>query len=186
MPAMGRKQTLSRSRAMPPILSRFCIPLLAVAACGCAANPALPAAQGPAFDPIAFFQGHTRGEGELRKLFHQPVHISVDSIGRKAGAELVLDQTISEAGKPPSTRQWTIRRLGPNRYTGTLTEAVRPVAVQVSGPRATISYAMRHGLIVRQQLAEQRDKTTVLNRLTVSKLGIRVATLNETIRKLAR
>jgi hypothetical protein len=162
------------------------MPLLAVAISGCAGNPAPPAAQGPAFDPIAFFEGHTHGEGELKKLFHQAVYVSVDSVGRRAGGELVLDQTIREAGKPPSTRQWTIRRLGPNRYTGALTEAIGPVAGEVSGSRATISYAMRHGLTVRQQLAEQRDGKTVLNRLTVSKLGVQVATLSETIKKLAR
>jgi hypothetical protein len=159
---------------------------LAVAASGCGKNAALPAAQGSKFDPITFFAGHTHGEGELKKLFHQPVHVSVDSIGRRAGGGLVLDQTIREAGKPPSTRRWTIRPLGPNRYTGALTEAVGPVAGEVAGPRATISYAMRHGLTVRQQLAEQSDGTTVLNRLAVSKLGVQVATLSETIKKLPR
>ena len=43
---------------------------------------------------------------------------------------------------------------------------------------------MKHGLTVQQQLAEQPDGRTILNRLVVSKLGVRVATLNETIRKV--
>lgn len=171
---------------MPPFLARFCMPLLAVATCGCAGNAPLPAAQGSAFDPIAFFEGHTHGEGELRKLFHEPVHVSVDSIGRIAGRDLVLDQTIRESGRPARTRRWTIRRVRPNSYTGALTEAVGPVAAKVSGPRATISYSMQHGLTVRQQLAEEKDGTSVLNRLTVSKLGVQIATLNETIRRAAR
>jgi carbon monoxide dehydrogenase subunit G len=162
------------------------MPLLVLAASGCASHAAVPVAQSATFDPIAFFKGHTHGEGELHKLFHEPVHVSVDSIGRMAGDVLVLDQTIREAGKPPSKRRWTIKPAGPNNYTGALTEAVGPVTGEVSGPRGTISYKMRHGLTVRQQLADQSDGTTVLNRLTVRKLGLKVATLNETIRKLAR
>jgi hypothetical protein len=43
---------------------------------------------------------------------------------------------------------------------------------------------MKHGLTVQQELAEEPDGRTILNRLVVSRLGVRVATLDETIRKL--
>jgi hypothetical protein len=56
--------------------------------------------------------------------------------------------------------------------------------VEVAGPRATIRYRMKSGLAVAQQLALQPGGRTLLNRLTVTKFGIRVATLDETIRKL--
>lgn len=147
----------------------------------CGADPILPAEPNISFDPIAYFTGHTHGEGELNKLFAAPVHVSVDSIGRPAAGGLILDQTIREAGKPPSTRQWVIQRIAKNRYTGRLTEAVGPVTAEVSGPRAEIEYRMQHGLKVEQQLAEQPDHQTVLNRLTVHKFGVKVATLTETI-----
>jgi hypothetical protein len=64
-----------------------------------------------------------------------------------------------------------------------LTDAVGNVEGWVDGPRLYIRYAMKHGLTVQQQLAEQPDGQTVLNRLVVYKLGVRVATLTETIRK---
>jgi hypothetical protein len=98
---------------------------------------------------------------------------------------LILDQTIREAKKPPSMRRWTIRRVAQNRYTGTLTDAIGPVTAEVVGPRAHIRYTMRHGLAVEQQLAQQPDGTTVFNRLVVHKFGARVATLSETIKRVA-
>lgn len=161
-------------------------PLIAgamLALCACASKVTLPAA-GPPFQPIAFFEGHSHGDGELRKLFSSPVKVSVDSVGRMQNGTLVLDQTITESGKPASARRWIIVRAGPDRYSGTLTDAVGNVAGRVEGPRLYIRYTMKHGLTVQQQLAEQPDGRTILNRLAVSKLGVRVATLDETIRKL--
>jgi hypothetical protein len=60
---------------------------------------------------------------------------------------------------------------------------VGPVTAEVSGTRAEIEYKMRHDLSVEQRLAEQPGGTRVLNRLTVRKLGVKVATLTETITK---
>ena len=45
---------------------------------------------------------------------------------------------------------------------------------------------MKKGFMVRQELALQPDGLTVLNRLEVFKLGVRVAWLDETIRKERR
>jgi len=58
------------------------------------------------------------------------------------------------------------------------------VNVSVVGPRAYIKYRMSEGLTVGQLLALQSDGKTLLNRLHVRKFGIRVATVDETIRKL--
>lgn len=167
---------------MKRIRSTLLIAAGMLAVCGCA-KIALPAAHNAEFQPIAFFQGHSHGEGQLRKLFSSPVKVSVDSVGRMRNGTLVLDQTIQESGKPPSTRRWIIVRAGPAQYSGTLTDAVGNVDGQVDGPRLYIRYSMKHGLTVQQQLAEQPDGRTVLNRLDVYKLGVRVATLHETIRK---
>jgi hypothetical protein len=56
--------------------------------------------------------------------------------------------------------------------------------VTTDGPRASIAYRMRDGLGVRQQLALQGDGRTLFNHLTVTKWGIRVATVRETIRRV--
>ena len=166
------------------VLPRMAGLALTFAVSGCATSVVLPAGSGAALDPIAFFTGRTQGAGQLDRLFSSPVTVTVDSVGRRQGDTLILDQTIREGEKPPRVRRWTMRRVAPNRYTGTLTDAEGPVQIVVTGPRADIRYRMESGLGVHQQLALQSDGRTVLNRLQVEKFGLGLATLNETIRKL--
>lgn len=150
----------------------------------CATLPPLPAAAGATFDPIAFFTGRSHGEGTLDKLIGSTVRVSVDSVGRQEGGTLILDQTIREGDEEPRSRRWTMRKVGPNRYTGTLTDARGPVEVTTEGPRANIDYETQDGLRVKQQLALQADGRTLLNRLSARKFGFAVARLDETIRKV--
>jgi hypothetical protein len=133
---------------------------------------------------MAFFTGRTHGDGELDKLFSSPARVTVDSVGRRQGNTLILDQTIRGHEKLPRFRRWTMMRVAPNRYSGTLTDAAGPVLVTVAGARAYIRYTMKGGLKVEQQLALQSDSRTILNHLEVKKFGARVATLDETIRKV--
>ena len=161
--------------------------LLAAAALSLAscASVRLPADEGATFDPIAFFTGESRGEGELKIVFSGPRRISVRSTGRQDGrGGLVLDQRIREEGRPERTRRWTMRPVGRGHYSGTLTDASGPVSILVEGPRATITYPMAGGMAVSQQLALQKDGRTLLNHMTVTKYGVRVARVRETIRKL--
>jgi hypothetical protein len=168
---------------MTPILSRLVV-LQLLAACACTRDVGVPAAAGTEFRPIAFFEGHTHGDGKLHKLLNKPVSVSVDSVGRLQNGTLILDQTIREAGKPASLRTWTIIPGDHDRYSGTLTDAVGEVHAKVVGTHGYIHYTMKHGLTVDQELALQSDGRTVLNRLVVHKFGVRVATLSETIRKV--
>jgi hypothetical protein len=52
-----------------------------------------------------------------------------------------------------------------------------------AGARAYIRYTMEGGFQVEQELALQGDGRSVVNRLQVKKFGVRVAILEETIRK---
>ncbi len=150
----------------------------------CGTSVVLPAAPAARFDPVAFFAGKSHGEGSLDTLVESPVQITVDSVGRVQGNTLVLDQTIRRGDKPARVRRWTMHPVAPNRFSGTLTDAVGPVQGTTAGPRAYIRYEMKGGFQVEQQLALQADGRTVLNRLEVKKFGMRVASLDETIRKL--
>ena len=183
--AMGRNRAFDCWGSMNRIGPKPLVAGAMLALYGCASNVTLPAAADRQFEPIAFFEGHSHGEGELRKLFSNPVKVSVDSVGRVRNGTLVLDQAIKEGEKPASTRRWIIVRAGPDRYSGTLTDALGNVAGRVDGPRLYIRYTMKHGLTVQQHpaISRQPDGRTILNRLEVSKLGVRVATLDETIRK---
>ena len=156
---------------------------LALSAC---TSVRLPAADSRArFDPISFFTGRSEGRGELRQLFAASRAMRVESTGRRSsGGGLLLTQRISQQGKPARVRHWVMQPVSPGRFTGSLTEAVGPVSLVVAGPRAEIRYRMKGGLLVRQQLALQADGRTLLNQLDVTKFGLRVARVEEIIRKL--
>jgi len=156
----------------------------AVTLSACATSVLLPADSGATLDPIAFFTGRSHGDGTLDKVLGGSARVRVDSVGLRVGETLVLDQMIREHRKPARVRRWTMRPAGPNRYAGSLTDAVGPVRVRTAGPRAYISYTMKDGLQVEQQLALQSNRSTVLNRLSVKKFGLPLATLEETIRRL--
>lgn len=164
-------------------LSRLMGTIVTLAFAGCANNGAAPVRAG-ALDPASFFLGHTHGDAELHKLLGSPVRVTVEGVGRKQSDTLILDQTTREGQQPPKTRRWVMQKIGANRYSGTLTDATGPVSIRVDGPVAYIRYKMSGGLTVRQQLTLQPDGTTILNKLYVTKFGIQLATLQETIRKL--
>lgn len=161
------------------------IAIAAIAISGCGPSAAPPGDSGVRLDPVAFFSGRSHGEARLSKIIGGDERVTVDSFGKRDGHHgLILDQTIREGSKLARQRRWTIIPAGPGRFTGALTDATGPVAVTVSGARATIRYRMKNGLDVEQRLALKRDGRTMLNELEVKKFGIRVAELNETIRKL--
>lgn len=165
---------------------RLLLPLLVLTLAGCTGVD-LPAASAGNLDPIAFFTGRSHGDGRFHQVLSRAHAVQVDSVGRPGrDGGLLLIQRISEEGKAPRTREWVMRPAGPGRFTGSLTEAVGPVELTVSGPRAEVRYSMKNGLKVTQQLALQPDGQTILNHLEVHKLGVRVAWLDETIRKARR
>jgi len=155
----------------------WCLPLL-LTAC---ASVQLPAGPAP-LDPITFFTGPSNGTGTLNPIVGKSSDVRVESLGTPTPTGLRLIQRIKEGAKPERTRTWLIRRVQ-NGYVSTLTDAQGMVSVDVRGPRAFIGYTTPSGIRIRQQLALQSDGRTVLNHLEAFKFGIRVATLDETIRK---
>ena len=148
----------------------------------CAGSPP-PAAAGPVFDPVAFFDGRTRGAGELSIVLRQPRSLTVEGTGRvRADGTLVLRQRVEEEGRPARTRRWEIRRVGPGSYAGTLSDATGPVRAEARGNRLRITYPSGAG-DVEQWLALSPDGRTAQNRLTVKRLGGVIARVSETIRK---
>lgn len=144
--------------------------------------PPLPS---PVFDPARFFAGHTEGTGRLTVILarHQPVH--VDGRGRVDGAGvLTLDQTVTEGAKVPTTRRWTFTPAGPERYSGTLTDATGPVAGDVTGNRLHLHFHMKGGVIADQLIDLASDRQSAHNLMTFRKFGVVVARLDETIRRV--
>lgn len=156
--------------------------LAPLALAACAPSPP-PVSAGPAFDPITFFEGRTRGTGELSVVLSQPRSLTVEGVGRvRPDGALVLRQRVEEEGRPPRNRRWEIRRTGPGRYAGALSDATGPVRAEASGGRLRIRYPSADGQ-VEQWLTLSPDGRSARNRLTVKRLGVVVARVEEVIRK---
>ena len=145
---------------------------------------ALAAAPAP-FDPLRFFAGRTEGTASMKIVFRAAHPGRVHGTGRvQPDGSLILDQTVEEQGKPATTRRWHLRRLGPGRYGGTLTDAVGPVSAETQGDRLHIRYQGKGKVGIEQWLVLAPGGRVADNRLTATKLGIPVAKLHETIRKV--
>ena len=153
----------------------------ALTACG----TDVPAPRDGKADPIAFFTGPTRGQGELDVLFKDPVPIHVASVGQPDGkGGMLLFQQVREGSKPVRLRRWRLRPDGPNRFTGSLSGAEGPVSMEVRGGRVHIEYEMKNGMQVDQWLTLLGKGRTMDNRMSLRRFGITLATVKETIVKL--
>jgi hypothetical protein len=146
---------------------------------------ATSAAAEPKLDMLAFFTGKTHSESVLKVVLKKPVKLIVDSIGGKGDrGDFVMIDTVHEGDKPVRERKWIMKQAGPNHFIGSLTDATSPVDIQVAGDTATISYMMKGGLKVEQQLQLQRDGKTLSNHVTAKKLGMKFARVEGAVRKL--
>lgn len=148
-----------------------------------AESTALPSA--PAFDPVAFFTGSTQGLGQLKKVFssaHRTVSHGHGAV--RADGVLVLDQRVEEQGEPVRMRQWLLHQTTPGHFSGSLSDASGPVSATVAGNRLMIRYTMRGGMRVDQLLTLAAGGQSANNVMKISKFGMTVATLTETIRRL--
>lgn len=159
------------------------VALLAATACTAAAPPEAKQ-PGPAFDPVAFFTGATHGDGKLDQIMKGVRTVTVDSVGTpEANGSLTLTQRIAMQGDPPRTRIWRLKRVAPGRYAGSLSDASGPVETVAIGRALRIRYPMKGGLMVEQWLVALPGGRALDNRLTVTKWGMRVASLRERIEK---
>jgi hypothetical protein len=137
-----------------------------------------------AIDPVAFFTGASHGEGRLREAFKRERRVSTDSVGRaEKDGLLILDQRMAIEGEPLRIRHWRLRQVGPNRFTGTLTDATGPVEAQIIGRSIRIRYPMKGGLKVESWLTAAPGAKAFDNKSIITKWGLKVATLTERIEK---
>jgi hypothetical protein len=162
--------------------------LFSLLTAGCVSAPpsAELAAPSPRFDAFRFFAGRTQGEGEVRAIFSRKNALRVEGDGRlQADGTLILDQLIERGGAKPERRQWRIREAAPGRYRGTLSSATGPVVGRTDGNVLKLRYRLKQGgLEVRQRLTLEPGGRIAINRLTLRKFGLPVATVEETIRKV--
>jgi hypothetical protein len=142
------------------------------------------AAAPEAIDPVVFFTGASHAEGRLREAFKRERRVSTDSVGRaEKDGLLILDQKMSIEGEPLRIRHWKLRQVAPNHFTGTLTDAIGPVDAQVIGRTIRIRYPMKGGLKVESWLTSAPGGQAFDNKTTITKWGLKVASVTERIEK---
>ena len=137
----------------------------------------------PAFDPVAFFTGHTHGEGALDARFGGRREISVEGNGyQNQDGSFQLDQTVTYANGSVETRRWVLRRRDANSWTASLSDASGEVSAETSGNLFHLRYPIRSPRVFMEQwLYLQPDGRSVLNLAQVTVLGVPYARLSETI-----
>jgi hypothetical protein len=146
---------------------------------------ALAAAPSAPLDLAAFFNGRTHADNVLKVVFHGPEKLVVDSVGKREGNEFVQVDTVHEGDKPVRTRVWRTREIAPGHFTGTLSDAIGPVDIVVSGNTATIRYLMSDGrLKIVQQMQLEDGGRALSNHVVAKKFGLTFAHVDGTIRKL--
>ena len=146
-----------------------------------AAAPAAPAAS-----PEHFFIGRTEGSGTVQMTLTGSHKVRDVSRGRldRSGA-LILDQMVYEEGKPARRRSWRLVRSGPNRVTGTISDAIGPVTGDIRGNVLHLKYQAREASAqVEQRITLHPGGRSDSNRMVFKKFGFKAATLSSTIRKL--
>lgn len=167
---------------MRPIASSLLVSL-ALSACVGTPQVATPA-PAPHFDALAFFLGRTLGTGRLKKVLSGVEKTEVEGIGRVEDGTLVLDQVVKEGSKPARHRTWHIREDSPGQYSGRLTDASGPITGDADGNRLHLAFLMEGGLPTEQWLTLAGDGRSAHNIMVVQKFGMRVAVLDEEIRKI--
>jgi hypothetical protein len=158
---------------------------LALGACVPSGHLVQQQATSPTFDPIAFFAGATEGNGKLKIMTKRRQQVMVTGRGIVTpDGEIVLDQDVRRGSARPSHRTWHLRRVGEGRYAGTLSDATGPVTGEVTGNLLHLAFPMKGGLRVQQWLYIQPGGQVSRNRMVVTKFGLPVASLDETIRRM--
>jgi len=175
------------------IYSRF-IPAVALCAalagCGKPMTVARFAGTAPAFDPLVYWTGHTHSWGVVENRSGAPSEIvQTDCVGEAEGADgLHMRQTLTEGDGTVTHRDWHLRRVSPGHFTATANDMVG-TAEGVAAGRVfhwTWVWATRPGnalfnVTMSQWMYAMADGT-MMNRTTVSKLGVILAEISEQFR----
>ena len=146
--------------------------------------PAAAATAGP-LQPLQFFEGRTESVATVKSILKKP--FKSRSLGRgriEPDGSLTLVQRVEDEGKPPRERRWRIRRTGPARFVGTMSDASGPVTIDEVDGRFRFRFKMKGNLSVEQWLAPTNGGMAAGNVLTVRKLGMTVGTSTGIIRKV--
>ena len=161
------------------------IPRLTVAATASILVAPLASAEQRQVDPLRFFEGRTETQGTVKVMFRKPYRTRSIGSGRiEPDGSLTLVQRVEDEGKAPHERRWRVRRTAPDRFIGSMSEAIGPVMIDRVGERYRFRFKLKGDLRAEQMLTPLPGGRSARNSVKVKRMGIIVATTEGTIRKV--
>ncbi len=177
---LGNSTPIS-SYPLPTPLARLslAIPILLAAGVPASAGP-------PQGDPLSFFEGRTETAGTIRVLMRKPYRTRSVGHGRmeRDGSLTLVQRVHDDDGQPSRERRWKVRRLGAQRFTAAMTEAVGPVQIDKVGQSYRFRFKMKGNLTAEQWMTLLPGGRSARNTLKVRRMGITVATSTGVVRKV--
>jgi hypothetical protein len=134
---------------------------------------------------MRFFEGRTESIGTVRLVMKKPFQSKAIGKGEiRSDGSLFLLQRVYEKGEQPRDRRWHMRKVGPGRYAGTMSEAKGPVTVEEIDGKYRFRFRMDGSVSVEQWLIPSADGQSAHSKVTIRKYGIQVGSSNAVIQKL--
>jgi hypothetical protein len=183
---------------MFPIFDRSCLQrLFAISAMafvvgGCASKPVATFRGGrPILNPEKFFAGHTRSWGIFESRSGEPTEIlHTETWGHLEGGVLHFEQDLLFGDGKKKHRSWLIHRVDQHHYTATGTGIVGVARGEADGNAFHLDFTLDAlpgnplgHVHMSQWMYLQSDGVTLVNRDTLTKLGVIVAEITEQFRK---
>ena len=168
-------------------LSLLAVCAAATLLAGCHRTAQPPAGVGAAFDPMAFFEGHTHSWGVIESRSGAPTeHVVTDCRGERDGTDrLKMVQHLSFQDGKTQDRNWTLWRSGPDRFEATANDMVGTATGEANGNIFHWTWVLARSPgnvlmnVTMNQWMYRLEDGSVMIRTTVSKLGIIVAEVSE-------
>lgn len=168
------------------LLSRTVI-LAALLVTGCDRSPDPPAGSGPPFDPVTFFDGHTKSWGVVEDRSGAPSEwIVTDSHGEKQGPDhLTMQQHLTFQDGTTQERDWTLWRSGPAQFDATANDMIGIAKGTADGNIFHWQWVLARGpangllnVTMNQWMYRMADGSVMI-RSTISKLDVILAEVTE-------
>ncbi len=164
----------------------FCLLTLLTAGCHTLKPESFAGAE-PRFEPDKFFEGPTRSWGVIESRSGQPKsRFRTEMMGHREGGELVITQDFTFEDGHQQQRTFRLRRIDDHRYEATANDVVGVAHGQAFGNTFHWEYtlALRPGnplanVRFKLWMYLQADGETMINRVTITKLGVIVAQTTE-------
>jgi hypothetical protein len=135
-------------------------------------------------EPMRFFEGGTEMVSVVKVMMKKPYRSRTIGQGQiLPDGTLSLVQQVHDAGKPAQRRHWRIKQTDSDSFRGTMSDAVGPVYVDEINDDFRFKFKLKGNLVVEQWVTPLADGKSARTRMTVRKLGMRVATSEGMIRK---